>query len=79
LFRSVVVVRGKTPMPPRDLIPFFMPKPPLRRTPRHGRLSRLTDDEETAPAGFHGAFTDAMRKTGLGQVAPGEVPTGSRF
>ena len=26
LFRSVVVVRGKTPMPPRDLIPLQMPK-----------------------------------------------------
>jgi hypothetical protein len=26
LFRSVVVVRGKTPMPPRDLIPLNMPK-----------------------------------------------------
>jgi hypothetical protein len=25
LFRSVVVVRGKTPMPPRDLIPLHMP------------------------------------------------------
>jgi len=36
----------------------------------------LTDDEENAPAGFREAFTDAMRKTGLGQVAPGEVPTG---
>lgn len=28
LFRSVVVVRGKTPMPPRDLIPLHMPKLP---------------------------------------------------
>lgn len=26
LFRSVVVVRGSTPMPPRDLIPLAMPK-----------------------------------------------------
>ncbi|CAN5188595.1 hypothetical protein BH09ACT3_BH09ACT3_02980 [soil metagenome] len=26
LFRSVVVVRGSTPMPPRDLIPLLMPK-----------------------------------------------------
>lgn len=26
LFRSVVVVRGKTPMPPRDLIPLHMPQ-----------------------------------------------------
>ena len=26
LFRGVVVVRGKTPMPPRDLIPLHMPK-----------------------------------------------------
>jgi hypothetical protein len=26
LFRSIVVVRGKTPMPPRDLIPLQMPK-----------------------------------------------------
>jgi hypothetical protein len=25
LFRSVVVVRGNTPMPPRDLIPLHMP------------------------------------------------------
>ena len=25
LFRSVVVVRGSTPMPPRDLIPLHMP------------------------------------------------------
>lgn len=36
----------------------------------------MTDDEENAPAGFREAFADAMRKTGLGQVAPGEVPTG---
>ena len=26
LFRSVVVVRGTTPMPPRDLIPLNMPQ-----------------------------------------------------
>jgi hypothetical protein len=26
LFRSIVVVRGSTPMPPRDLIPLHMPK-----------------------------------------------------
>jgi len=25
LFRSIVVVRGNTPMPPRDLIPLHMP------------------------------------------------------
>ena len=25
LFRSIVVVRGTTPMPPRDLIPLHMP------------------------------------------------------
>ncbi len=29
LFRSVVVVRGSTPMPPRDLIPLHMPKTAL--------------------------------------------------
>jgi len=29
LFRSVVVVRGTTPMPPRDLIPLHMPKSAL--------------------------------------------------
>jgi hypothetical protein len=34
----------------------------------------VTDDHEPAP-GFREAFADAMRKTGLGQVAPGEVPT----
>lgn len=34
----------------------------------------MTDDHEPAP-GFREAFADAMRKTGLGQVAPGEVPT----
>jgi hypothetical protein len=28
LFRSVVVVRGTTPMPPRDLIPLHMPNTP---------------------------------------------------
>jgi hypothetical protein len=27
LFRSIVVVRGTTPMPPRELIPLSMPKP----------------------------------------------------
>jgi hypothetical protein len=27
LFRSIVVVRGNTPMPPRDLIPLRMPAP----------------------------------------------------
>jgi hypothetical protein len=26
LFRSVVVVRGSSPMPPRDLIPLTIPK-----------------------------------------------------
>jgi len=26
LFRSIVVVRGTTPMPPRELIPLSMPK-----------------------------------------------------
>lgn len=34
----------------------------------------MTDDHEPAP-GFREAFADAMRKTGLGQVTPGEVPT----
>ena len=34
----------------------------------------MTDDHEPA-LGFREAFADAMRKTGLGQVAPGEVPT----
>jgi len=34
----------------------------------------VTDDHEPA-LGFREAFADAMRKTGLGQVAPGEVPT----
>ena len=28
LFRSIVVVRGTTPMPPRDLIPLRMPATP---------------------------------------------------
>lgn len=28
LFRSIVVVRGTTPMPPRDLIPLHMPQAP---------------------------------------------------
>jgi hypothetical protein len=27
LFRSIVVIRGNTPMPPRDLIPLHMPAP----------------------------------------------------
>lgn len=31
--------------------------------------------ESDAVPGFREAFADAMRKTGLGQVAPGEVPT----
>jgi hypothetical protein len=31
--------------------------------------------ESTPEAGFREAFADALRKTGLGQVAPGEVPT----
>lgn len=38
LFRSVVVVRGKTPMPPRDLIPLHMPK-----------TAALTDDLPSTP------------------------------
>ena len=32
-------------------------------------------EDESPPTGFREAFADAMRKTGLGQVAPGEVPT----
>ncbi|MGO3662780.1 DUF3710 domain-containing protein, partial [Microbacterium gubbeenense] len=28
LFRSIVVVRGAAPMPPRDLIPLTMPQTP---------------------------------------------------
>ena len=32
-------------------------------------------DDESPPTGFRDAFADAMRKSGLGQVAPGEVPT----
>jgi hypothetical protein len=32
LFRSVVVVRGDTPMPPRDLIPLHMPNAPAAST-----------------------------------------------
>ena len=32
-------------------------------------------EDESPPTGFRDAFADAMRKTGLGQVAPGEVPT----
>ncbi|WP_255461031.1 DUF3159 domain-containing protein [Glaciihabitans sp. INWT7] len=32
-------------------------------------------DEKSPEPGFREAFADAMRKTGLGQVAPGEVPT----
>ncbi|MFM9918186.1 DUF3159 domain-containing protein [Lacisediminihabitans sp. H27-G8] len=32
-------------------------------------------DEKAPEPGFREAFADAMRKTGLGQVAPGEVPT----
>ena len=35
----------------------------------------MTNNKEPEP-GFREAFADAMRKTGLGQVAPGEVPTG---
>lgn len=35
----------------------------------------MTDDKEPA-LGFREAFADAMRNSGLGQVAPGEVPTG---
>jgi hypothetical protein len=38
-------------------------------------MSRVTNNKEPEP-GFREAFADAMRKTGLGQVAPGEVPTG---
>ncbi len=33
LFRSIVVVRGSTPMPPRDLIPLRMPATPTGATP----------------------------------------------
>ncbi|MCU1404628.1 MAG: hypothetical protein JWQ43_931 [Glaciihabitans sp.] len=33
LFRSVVVVRGTTPMPPRDLIPLHMPATAADQTP----------------------------------------------
>ena len=32
-------------------------------------------DDESPPLGFRDAFADAMRKTGLGQVPPGEVPS----
>ena len=32
LFRSLVVVRGTTPMPPRDLIPLRMPTVPSGET-----------------------------------------------
>ncbi|MHC5796108.1 DUF3159 domain-containing protein [Lacisediminihabitans sp. FW035] len=32
-------------------------------------------DPQPPEPGFREAFADAMRKTGLGQVAPGEVPT----
>jgi len=35
----------------------------------------LAVDDESPPTGFRDAFADAMRKSGLGQVAPGEVPT----
>ena len=35
----------------------------------------MINNKEPEP-GFREAFADAMRKTGLGQVAPGEVPTG---
>lgn len=34
-----------------------------------------SDDSSPAPPGFRESFADAMRKTGLGQVEPGEVPT----
>ncbi len=33
LFRSVVVVRGSSPMPPRDLIPLKMPAAQVGTTP----------------------------------------------
>jgi len=33
LFRSIVVVRGSTPMPPRDLIPMTMPAAAAQTTP----------------------------------------------
>ena len=33
LFRSIVVVRGQTPMPPRDLIPLHMPASGGRQAP----------------------------------------------
>ncbi|MES2094749.1 MAG: DUF3159 domain-containing protein [Actinomycetota bacterium] len=35
----------------------------------------MAPEEESPPAGFRDAFADAMRKTGLGRVVPGEVPT----
>ena len=34
------------------------------------------DNDKEPELGFREAFADATRKTGLGQVAPGEVPTG---
>ena len=34
-----------------------------------------TNGEEPSPQNFRESFAEAMRKTGLGQVAPGEVPT----
>lgn len=34
------------------------------------------DERDAVPPGFKESFGAAMRKTGLGQVAPGEVPTG---
>jgi hypothetical protein len=34
-----------------------------------------SDGQDEQPPGFRESFGEAMRKTGLGQVAPGEVPT----
>ena len=35
----------------------------------------MVAEAEPPPPGFREAFADALRKTGLGQVAPGEVPS----
>lgn len=35
----------------------------------------MAAEQEGTPTGFREAFADAMRKSGLGQVNPGEVPT----
>ena len=80
LFRSIVVVRGATPMPPRDLIPLHVHRR-RRRQPRAERLSsreRMDEErmDEKRPT-FREAFARGGAQVRLVGVNPGETPSGA--